>query len=76
MFLNTVAAGLDFLELKVARTGADPERMTPLAATPERYLRPEVIRQVARLDLRAKFIVEGFIAGLHSSRPQRPKTTS
>jgi uncharacterized protein (DUF58 family) len=38
-----------------------------LAATPEKYLRPEVIRQVSRLDLRAKFIVEGFIAGLHSS---------
>ena len=38
-----------------------------MAATPEKYLRPEVIRQVARLDLRAKFIVEGFIAGLHAS---------
>jgi len=35
--------------------------------TPEQYLRPEVIRQVARLDLRAKFIVEGFLSGLHSS---------
>jgi uncharacterized protein (DUF58 family) len=33
----------------------------------EKYLKPEVIRQVARLDLRAKFIVEGFIAGLHAS---------
>src|SRR5437764_13693775 len=33
----------------------------------EKYLRPEVIRQVARLDLRAKFIVEGFLAGLHGS---------
>lgn len=33
----------------------------------EQYLRPEVIRQVARLDLRAKFIVEGFLAGLHAS---------
>jgi uncharacterized protein (DUF58 family) len=33
----------------------------------ERYLRPEVIRQVARLDLRAKFIVEGFLSGLHAS---------
>jgi uncharacterized protein (DUF58 family) len=33
----------------------------------EKYLRPEVIRQVARLDLRAKFIVEGFLSGLHSS---------
>ena len=33
----------------------------------EKYLRPEVIRQVARLDLRAKFIVEGFLTGLHGS---------
>ncbi len=36
-------------------------------ATAEKYLRHEVIRQVARLDLRAKFIVEGFLAGLHAS---------
>jgi uncharacterized protein (DUF58 family) len=36
-------------------------------STPEKYLRPEVIRQVARLDLRAKFIVEGFLSGLHAS---------
>src|SRR5256714_631404 len=35
--------------------------------TPEQYLRPEVIQQVARLDLRAKFIVEGFLQGLHAS---------
>jgi uncharacterized protein (DUF58 family) len=33
----------------------------------EKYLRPDVIRQVARLDLRAKFIVEGFLSGLHAS---------
>src|SRR5437762_9091239 len=39
----------------------------PLMASTEKYLRPEVIRQVARLDLRAKFIVEGFLAGLHAS---------
>jgi uncharacterized protein (DUF58 family) len=38
-----------------------------VAGTAEKYLKPEVIRQVARLDLRAKFIVEGFIAGLHAS---------
>ncbi len=38
-----------------------------MAGTAEKYLKPEVIRQVARLDLRAKFIVEGFIAGLHAS---------
>ena len=36
-------------------------------AKAEKYLRPEVIRQVARLDLRAKFIVEGFLSGLHAS---------
>jgi uncharacterized protein (DUF58 family) len=35
--------------------------------TAEKYLRPEVIRQVARLDLRAKFIVQGFLTGLHNS---------
>jgi uncharacterized protein (DUF58 family) len=36
-------------------------------STAEKYLRPEVIRQVGRLDLRAKFIVEGFLTGLHAS---------
>jgi uncharacterized protein (DUF58 family) len=36
-------------------------------ANAEKYLRPEVINQVARLDLRAKFIVQGFLAGLHAS---------
>jgi len=36
----------------------------PLA---ENYLKPEVIRNVARLDLRARFIVEGFLSGLHAS---------
>src|SRR6516225_1813822 len=36
-------------------------------SSPEKYIRPEVIRQVSRLDLRAKFIVEGFLAGLHAS---------
>ncbi len=38
-----------------------------MSSTAEKYLKPEVIRQVSRLDLRAKFIVEGFLAGLHSS---------
>jgi uncharacterized protein (DUF58 family) len=33
----------------------------------EQYLRPDVIRQVSRLDLRARFIVEGFLSGLHAS---------
>jgi uncharacterized protein (DUF58 family) len=35
--------------------------------TAESYLRPEVIQQVQRLDLKARFIVEGFLAGLHDS---------
>jgi len=35
--------------------------------TAEQYLRPEVIKEVSRLDLKAKFIVEGFYAGLHQS---------
>jgi len=35
--------------------------------TPEQYLRPDVIQQVRRLDLKARFIVEGFLAGLHRS---------
>ncbi|MBV8558726.1 MAG: DUF58 domain-containing protein [Planctomycetaceae bacterium] len=38
-----------------------------MAITAEKFLKPEVIRQVSRLDLRARFIVEGFIAGLHAS---------
>lgn len=33
----------------------------------EQYLKPEVIQTVARLDLRARFIVEGFLSGLHTS---------
>jgi len=36
-------------------------------ALAENYLKPEVIRNVARLDLRARFIVEGFLSGLHAS---------
>jgi len=31
------------------------------------YLRPEVIQRISRLDLKARFIVEGFLAGLHDS---------
>ncbi|MFK7819711.1 MAG: DUF58 domain-containing protein [Planctomycetaceae bacterium] len=33
----------------------------------EDYLKPEVIRTVSRLDLRARFIVEGLLSGLHAS---------
>ncbi len=38
-----------------------------MASSAEQYLKPEVIRRVARLDLRARFIVEGFLTGLHAS---------
>jgi uncharacterized protein (DUF58 family) len=38
-----------------------------MALTVEQYLRPDVIQQVARLDLKARFIVEGFLSGLHDS---------
>lgn len=34
---------------------------------PEAYLRPDVIRQVQRFDLKARFVMEGFLAGLHTS---------
>ena len=33
----------------------------------EKYLKPDVIRQISRLDLRAQFVVKGFLQGLHSS---------
>ena len=36
-------------------------------STVEKYLKPEVIRQIARLDLRAQFVVKGFLQGLHAS---------
>lgn len=37
--------------------------MNPWAA----YLDPEVVRRIERLDLSARFIVEGFLSGLHRS---------
>lgn len=36
-------------------------------STAEKYLKPEVVQQIARLDLRAQFIVKGFLQGLHAS---------
>ncbi|MDO5581183.1 MAG: DUF58 domain-containing protein [Planctomycetia bacterium] len=33
----------------------------------EQYLRPEVIQTIKRLDLKARFIVKGFMHGLHAS---------
>ena len=32
-----------------------------------RFLRPEVVNTIARLDLKARFIVEGFLQGIHRS---------
>jgi uncharacterized protein (DUF58 family) len=32
-----------------------------------KYMSPEFVQAIARLDLRARFIVEGFLAGLHRS---------
>jgi uncharacterized protein (DUF58 family) len=36
-------------------------------ASVEKYLKPEVIQQIKRLDLRAQFVVKGFLQGLHAS---------
>ena len=33
----------------------------------EKYLKPEVIQTIKRLDLRAQFIIRGFMHGLHAS---------
>ena len=34
---------------------------------PRRFLDPKVIARVSQLDLRARQIVEGFLAGMHKS---------
>ncbi len=33
----------------------------------KRFLHPEAIKRIGRLDLRARYIVEGFLAGMHRS---------
>lgn len=33
----------------------------------KRFLHPEAIKRIARLDLRAQYIVEGFLSGMHRS---------
>ena len=35
--------------------------------TQQQYLKPEVVRSIKRLDLKAQFIVKGFMNGLHAS---------
>ena len=34
---------------------------------PRRFLHPETIARISRLDMRARFVVEGFISGMHRS---------
>ncbi len=36
-------------------------------ADTKRFLHPEAIKRISRLDLRARHIVEGYLAGLHHS---------
>jgi uncharacterized protein (DUF58 family) len=50
-----------------ARFSDSEVRVINVAVSAEQYLKPEVIRQIARLDLRAQFIVKGFLQGLHAS---------
>jgi len=38
-----------------------------MARAVEEYLKPDVIRRIARLDLRAQFIAKGFLQGMHRS---------
>ncbi len=33
----------------------------------KRFLHPEAIKRIARLDLRARHVVEGFLSGMHRS---------
>jgi len=40
---------------------------SPVIRGSRRYLRPEVIRRIARLEVRARGVVEGVMAGLHKS---------
>jgi uncharacterized protein (DUF58 family) len=37
------------------------------AEDPRRFLHPETIAKISRLDLRARYVVEGFITGMHKS---------
>jgi uncharacterized protein (DUF58 family) len=40
---------------------------SPVTRGSRRYLRPEAIHRIARLELRARGVVEGLLAGLHKS---------
>jgi uncharacterized protein (DUF58 family) len=41
--------------------------MSPKKTRPGEFLKPEIISRLANMDLKARLIVEGFIAGLHRS---------
>ena len=60
------AAVIDVAESTTAARTDHSHSDDPMS-TAEKYLKPEVIRQIKRLDLRAQFIVKGFLHGLHAS---------
>ena len=43
------------------------DELTARCTIPERFLHPEAIKRIARLDLRARHVVEGFLSGMHRS---------
>jgi len=47
--------------------GAITRELRAGAGLAERFLRPEIVRTIGRLDLKARLIVEGFLQGLHRS---------
>ena len=44
-----------------------PDTSQERTSDPRRYLAPKVLVRIARLDLKARLIVEGFMAGMHKS---------
>ncbi len=44
-----------------------PDTSQERTSDPRRYLDPKVLVRIARLDLKARLIVEGFMAGMHKS---------
>src|SRR5262245_55313438 len=67
MMVPLVITGVYYIIGKTTKIAPVAHRYNTLMSNVEKYLKPEVIRTVGRLDLRAKFIVEGFLAGLHAS---------
>jgi uncharacterized protein (DUF58 family) len=54
-------------QFKTSSIGAITREMRAGAGLAERFLRPEIVRTIGRLDLKARLIVEGFLQGLHRS---------